>query len=368
MTNPTPGHEPAKRPVMPMKKRVVIALVVVVITMVPAWIMIAATAIGTGEVQSAAFWASLPAVAGLAATASGGRRFGVLSAIVMGLVAPLSIVAGLSPVSGAALMAILALTVGRLSRFGLHKSALLVPVMLAWPLIDPPLWAGQTSVDRTDDTYLLWMAAIFFVGAIFPAIVLPLLMRKRPPSPLVQHTRQDAVPYTVIITVLVTVSTYYVLATPSMYGGAFLIAAILVLAPIGTAQTLKPTLLRILGTLIGSVIVLALVSQINSLAVIYLCGLVFIVIALIARFGVHGWLYYVFMMPATASLNATTLAQFGQLGEQRLADNVVGGLLVLIAAAAAIAYSSWAARHSHAADEDPETVGLLDRREPGAGA
>ena len=70
------------------------------------------------------------------------------------------------------------------------------------------------------------------------------------------------------------------------------------------------------------------------------------------RFAGHAWLYYVFMMPATASLNATTLTQVGQLGEQRLIDNVVGGLLVLLAAAATIGYSNWATRHGQAGDEE----------------
>ncbi len=67
--------------------------------------------------------------------------------------------------------------------------------------------------------------------------------------------------YTVMITTLVTVSTFYVLDNPKMIGGAFLIAVILVMAPIGTAQTIKPTLLRILGTVLGSIFVVALVSK-----------------------------------------------------------------------------------------------------------
>ena len=361
MASPAPSP---KRPVMPMKKRITIALVIVLITVVPAMIMIVITYLGTRQFQSAALWASIPAIAGLAATVNGGRRFGILAAIVMGLLAPLSIVAGLSPVSGAALMALLAMLVGRLARFGLNKSALLVPAMLAWPLIDPPLWAGQMTVDRTDDTYLLWMALIFFVGGLFPAFGLPLIMRKRQRPALSSHSRQEVVPYTVIITVLVTVSTFYVLSNARMIGGAFLIATIVVLAPLGTSETLRPTLLRVFGTLLGSFIVVALVAQVQSLAVIYLFGLVFIVIALIARFGVHGWIYYVFMTPATASLNATTLAQFGELGQQRLVDNIVGGILVLIGAAAAITFSSWSAKHGHTREDDPETLGLLNAREP----
>lgn len=352
----TPASPP---PVMPMKKRLILALVIVVITVVPAVVMLAVTYAATGQVQAAATWASIPAIAGLAAAATAGRRFAVIIAIVLGLLAPLSIVAGSSPVSGAALMAILAIEVGRMARFGLHKSTMLVPVMISWALINPPPWAGQTAVDRLDETYLLWMAAIFFVGGIFPALVVPFLMRKRPAPQLKPYSRSDAVPYSVIITVLVTVSTYAVLSNPKWYGGAFLIAAIFILAPIGDAQTLRPTILRILGTLIGSVFLLLLLPRIDSLAVIYLFGLLFIVIALVARFGSHGWIYYVFMMPATAALNATTLAQVGQLGEQRAIDNLVGGVLVLVASAVAIGYSNWAQRHGHASDDDPEARDLV---------
>lgn len=349
----------APRKSMPMKKRLVLATVIIVITLVPALIMLAVTYAATGAIQAAATWASIPAIAGMAAAATAGRRFAVIVAIVLGLLAPLSIVAGASPVSGAALMAVLAIEVGRLSRFGLHKSAMLVPVMISWSLINPPPWAGQSTVDRLDETYLLWMAVIFFVGGLFPALVVPFLMRNRPTPQLKPYSRSDAVPYTVIITVLVTVSTFAVLSNPKWYGGAFLIAAIFILAPIGDAQTLKPTILRILGTLIGSVFLLVLLPQIDSLAVIYLLGLLFIVIALVARFGRYGWIYYVFMMPATAALNATTLAQVGQLGEQRAIDNLVGGILVLIASAVAIGYSNWAERHGHASDADPEADELV---------
>ena len=347
-----------------MKKRLGLVAVIVVMTVLPALVMLAVTYLGTGKVQTAATWASLPAVAGIVAAAMGGRRFAVIAAIVTGMVAPVCIVSGLSPVSGAAVMGLMALTVGRLSRFGLHKSALLYPVMISWVVIDPPTWAGQTTVDREDTAYLLWMTAIFFVGAIIPALVLPQLMRNRPTPALHQYSRQEAVPYAVMITVLVTGATYAVLANPKWYGGAFLIAAILVLAPIGGAETLRPTLWRIFGTLVGSVILIAMLSQVDSLAVIYLLGLLFIIIALLARFGTHGWIYYVFMMPATAALNATTLSQVGKLGEQRVGDNIVGGILVLIASAITIAYSSWAQRHGHASDEDPEVDKVLSDTAP----
>lgn len=347
---------PAKT--MPVRRRVSIVAAIVILTLVPALVMLPVTALGTGSMQVAASWASIPAIVGIFAAVAGGRRFAVIVAIVMGFLAPLSIVAGLSPVSGAALMALLCLVVGRLARYGLNKSALLVPVMLAWPLIDPPTWSGQTTVDRTDTPYLLWMAAIFFVGAIIPALAVPLLLRKRTMPVPQTHSQHEAVVYTVMITILVTVSTFYVLDNPKLFGGAFLIAAILVLAPIGNAQTLRPTLLRILGTLIGSVLVIAIVSQVDSLALIYLIGLVMIVIALMSRLGKHGWIYYVFMVPATASLNATTLTQVGQLSNQRVVDNVIGGVLVLLASVLSIGYSRWAGRHDLLPPDEPETSAI----------
>lgn len=345
---------------MSMSMRVKLVALIVAITLIPAVVMLVVTAVALGQPQGAATWASLPAIAGLAAVVAGGRRFAVIVAFVMAFLAPVTIVAGSSPVSGAALLALLAMTVGRLSRFGLHRSASMVPVMLAWPLINPPTWSGQIVVDRDDTVYLLWMAGIFFVGAIFPAIVVPLLLRKRTRPQPQTHTREDALVYTVMITVLVTVSAFYVLDHPEMYGGAFLIAAIFMLAPIGGAQTLRPTLVRIAGTVAGSVFVLAILSQVDSLLGVYLVGLVCIVIALMARFGPHGWLYFVFMLPATACLNSTTVEQVGQLSRQRVIDNAVGGVLILLASALAIAYSNWATKHGHAHDEDPETLGLLD--------
>ena len=349
---------PAKAP-MPLRKRVSLVAAIIVLTLVPAIVMLAVTYVGTGTAQMAATWASIPAIVGIFAAVSAGRRMAIIVAIVMGFLAPLSIVAGLSPVSGAALMAILCLVLGRMARFGLHKSTLLVPVLIAWPLIDPPVWGGQTTVDRLDDTYLLWMAVIFFVGAIIPALIVPFAMRKRPTPVPQEHSRHEAVVYTVMITVLVTISTYVVLDNPRDFGGAFLIAAILVLAPIGNTQTLRPTILRLAGTLLGSVLVILFVSKVQSLALIYVIGLVMIAIALMSRLGAHGWIYYVFMVPATACLNATSLAQVDELSTQRVVDNLVGGVLVLLASVIAIGYSHWATKHGRIPVQDPEASTVI---------
>jgi MFS family permease len=353
----TPGHDMSKAPssttaqkpkVMPVKRRLNLVGAVVVLVLLPSIVMVLVTWAGTGTVQGAATWASMPAIVGIAAVLSGGTRFAVIVSIVFALLAPVAIVAGLSPVSGAALMAILCLTVGRLSRFGLQKSGLLVPVMLAWPLIDPPTWNGASTVDRLDNGYLLWMALIFLVGGLIPALVLEFFIRKRKAPTLATHSRREAMTYTVMITTLVTASTFYVLDNPKMIGGAFLIAVILVMAPIGTSSTLKPTIFRLLGTIGGSLFVIVLVSKVDSL------GLIYIMVAVFSRLSGWAWVYYVFMVPATACLNATTLTQVGELGKQRVVDNVVGGILVIIATVLAIGYSHLSSRRGEASDVDDE--------------
>lgn len=339
---------------MPVTRRLVIVGVVLVLVLLPAIVMVLVTWGATGKPQGAATWASIPAIVGIAAALTGLRRYAIVVSILMGFLAPLAIVAGISPVSGAALMAILCMTVGRLSRFGMQKSGLLVPVMLSWALIDPPAWSGASTVDRLDTGYLLWMAVIFLVGGLLPALLLPVLMRKHPKADFVTHTQREATVYTVMITILVTVSTFYVLDNPEMIGGAFLIAVIMVMAPIGTASTIKPTIFRLVGTVLGSVLVIALVSQVHSLGLVYLIGLIVLIVAVFARLSGLAWVYYVFMVPATACLNSTTVTQVGELGKQRVVDNVVGGIAVILATIITIAYSQWADRHGQSSDADHE--------------
>lgn len=355
----TPAAATTSRPPLAkvLLKRTVIAVVLVLVLLVPAIIMVVATAVFTGHPEPAGTFAAIPAVAGIAAVAVGGWDLGLRTAIVLSLLGPLTIVAGANPVSGAALMALMCLMVGLMSRWGLQRAGLLVPVMVAWTLITPPPWGVDPVVDRMDTTYLLWMALIFFVGGIFPVIVCPFLLRKAHLPAARPHPRREAIVYTVIIVVLTTVSTYYVLDHPKMYGGAFLVAAILVLAPIGEAAVLRPTIIRVAGTVAGSLLVMLVVSEARSLTAVYVAGLVFGVAAVVAKFSSRAWVYYVLMVPTAACLNAFALPEVSQLADQRVVDNIVGGVLVLIASAAAIGYSRWEARRGNSTTEQAVVAG-----------
>ena len=368
-------------------RRVSIAAVLLLLMLVPSAVLFIITK------QPAATYASMGALVGAFALIAGGRRIAVITAIVISLLAPISIVAGLSPFTGAALMAIMTLTVGPLSIFGLHRATMMVPIFMAWPMLTPIPWIPSGDLDRVNDllmkhglnlaqalnemhnsassatssasgasgasgatsgvttflqdqrfdnSYLMWVALFFFIGTIIPVIVLPFVMRKSLKPQLAPHPRSEAVPYTIIITVLAAGATYYCLDHPKLVGGSFLIATILVLTQIGNEIAWKITLERVLGTFGGVLLLMGITSIVGTASYTsvlgvpmpmgyYGIGLLFGAFAIIAKFSPRQWIYYILITPTAALLNAFTTAQATSFGDQRLVDNAVGAALVIAA-------------------------------------
>lgn len=390
------GDAPKAQPKKPLGKvllrRGVIAVALILLMLIPSFI-----AMGISG-QPCATYMAMGTLIGLVAVFAGGLRIGVLVSFVTALLAPIVIVAGLTPITGAAVMALMTLMIGRLSRFGLHRSAVLVPVMLAWPMFSPVPWlphdrieqlndllvrkgsslasaldaihpsqsgssgSGSSGVTthlmtelRMDSTYLTWIAVYFLLGALIP-VAIAVVARKRLPAPkLVTHAMGESMAYTVTITVLTSVAAYYFLSNPSMPGGAFLIAAILILTQVGTEIAWKLTLQRVLGTL-GGVVIFLLLSQwagqttyVEFLGLpfplqMYVIGSIFGVIAVMAKFSPRAWIYFALIVPTTALLNAFTVGQARDLGKARLVDNVIGALLVLLAALITLGYGRVSSR------------------------
>lgn len=335
-----------------LTRRIAVSVAVMVLLTIPSIALIAINH------ESASTWATASGIAGVVALLAGGVRTGVTVAIVLGLLAPIAIVVGLTPITGAALMAVMCMTVGRLSRFGLHRATLLVPVFMAWMILDPPTWGRGLRVDRTDADYLTWMAVIFFVGAIFPVIVLPWALRKvHMPAPK-PHPRRESVPYTATITVLTAVSTYVLLLHPDQVAGAWLIATILVLSQVGDVGTFRMTLERVLGTALGLIAVTVVVMRVHSLTWIYIIGLIFAVAALTAKFSPHYWIYMALITPTVVCLNASSSSQVKNLEAQRGIDTLIGAALVLLSAGITLGYSHLAARRGEPPTVDePTTLG-----------
>jgi len=375
---PEPITSPERSPGALLLRRSAIAVVLVGLMLAPSVALFIITR------QPAATYASIGALIGIVAVAAGGVGIGVRVAVVASLIAPLAIVAGLSPVTGAALMALMTLVIGRLALFGLHRAVVLVPIMMAWPMLTPTPWipsgledavrtqlatsgltvteavarsqsGGATSSSassklaealiqqRMDSTYLAWVAAFFFVGAIVAVGVMMFVVRRVTLPPPEPHARSEAMPYTVTITLLAAGATYYCLDNPKMVAGSFLIATILVLTQVGGDFQWKLTVQRLLGTLGGVLLLAGITSVMGTVsytvvlgvpvpAKIYAIGIVLGVLAVIAKFSPRQLIYYVLIAPAAAMLNAFTAAQATDYGDQRLVDNVVGAALVLLAA------------------------------------
>ena len=380
-TASAPASTPAKQkrsPALTVLRRLVIATVLVVLILVPTVVLLAITH------QPSATWASMGAIVGLVAVVFGGLEVGIITAVVLALLAPVAIVAGLTPITGAALMALMTLMVGRMARFGLNRALMLVPIFVAWPMLAPVPWLPSSVLDlvkhridtkgvkldawgtlfqgstphhagrmheiatlvlkynRLDHTYLAWTAVFFFVGTMFMVVVGHLASRKlHLPATTVSRTRREVIPYTVTITVLASVGTYWFLDHPKQTAGAFFIATVLVLSQVGEVSELRLTLERVAGTIGGALLMMLIVTQVHSVSLVevfgcplpvqmVVLGAVFGVLAVTARFGRHQWIYYALIVPTTACLNGMTVKQASDVGTQRVIDNLVGAGLILI--------------------------------------
>ncbi len=333
-----------------LARRIVVSIAIMVLLNIPTGILFAINH------EFATTWATAAGIVGVTAIITGNVQVAVVSSIAIGLLAPVAIVAGQSPITGAALMALMCMTVGKLSRIGLHRATLLVPIFMAWMILDPPTWGPGHAVDRTDSTYLAWMALIFFVGAIGPVLVLPWALRKiNMPAPK-PHPRRESVPYTATITVLASVCTYFLLQMPHQAAGAWLIATIIVLAQVGDVGTFRLTLQRVIGTWLGLVLVSLVISAVHSLSWVYIIGLVFAVAAITAKFSPHYWMYMALITPTVVCLNASSSSQLFNLGEQRALDTLVGSALVLLASCITMGFAHIEARLGHAPTTDEPAI------------
>ena len=103
-----------------LMRRTAIAIALVLLMLVPGLAMMAATG------QPAATYAAMGTLVGVVAVMAGGLRIGIITAVVVALLAPIVVVAGLTPITGAAIMAIMPIMFLRrmVDGFGRHGAEL----------------------------------------------------------------------------------------------------------------------------------------------------------------------------------------------------------------------------------------------------
>ena len=217
-------------------------------------------------------------------------------------------------------------------------------------VIAPPEWHGH-MVDRNDTAYLVWMMVIFGGGALWAILVFPPLLRKRtfvPPEP---NSRFDTIAYTVIITVLCSASTFGVLEWYPGAHGSWLVITLLVITEVGHEETVKRTLARVSGNVVGVAIAAGVASLTDTEAVRLSIGVVLIVVALVIRQGPHYGVYMAFMTPAVIMFDTASLADVAKTDAQRLAFTLIAAALVLLASAITVA---WAHYQQSQTSEQPD--------------
>ena len=220
----------------------------------------------------------------------------------------------------------------------------MLPVLMASLLVAPPTWSGD-PVSRTTTSYLLWMTLFLGGGALWAILVFPRLLRNRAPSRAEPAARSETVVYTLIITVLCTLSTLGVLLWRPGSQGAWLVVTLLVVTEVGHHDTVSRAGRRVAGTVAGAAVATVVASLTTSEAVLLTIGLILAVIAGVIRQGPHYGLYLAFMTPSIVVFSSASIADVPSTDRHRVVFTLVGAALVLIASALAVGWAHYQESH-----------------------
>lgn len=325
--DPTPAvgaPEPAKSAV----SRLITVIVAVVILVLPG---IVAAIVWTPEAASPLI---LGGIVGATSVMSAGQRWALLEVFLLLLAAPVAIVAGQVPTAGAAFMALLCLGAGVTALWGMHGSFTMIPLVLAYPMIHPPALGGL-AIDRNASAYVLALSLLMFAGALWMAVIVPILARHRSLPPLQPASRQDTLTYTVIITVLCAVNTFGVLTLNPSSQGAWLILTLIAVTQLGPMKSVRKTVYRVIGTIIGTALAAGVAAAVPGGGLQLVVAMVCLVVAVYFR-ATYYWVYVTFLTPTVVLLSAS--GDVTATGESRVMYTVIAASQVLLASAIVLAY------------------------------
>ena len=285
-------------------------------------------------------------VVGLVTSLMAGPRVARLSALIITLLGPVAVVAGLVPAAGAALMALACIGVGITAGWGVHKGTAMVLLGLSYLLVDPPT-IGATTADRLDNTYIASVLLTLAMGAFWPAIVVPRLTKGHAFAKPERNTRADTVEYLAVITTTCTIATWGVLAWAPGTNASSLLLTLIVVVQVGPQATVSKTVQRVGGTILGGAVAAGLVMVIGANTLLVVAGLVALTLAVLTATSSRYWLYSSFMTAAIVLLSGADNP--AAIDTARVGYTVLGGVIALIA----ILISGWirtliTSRHEHA--------------------
>ena len=126
---------------------------------------------------------------------------------------------------------------------------------------------------------------------------------------------------------------------------------VLAVTQFGGDASVKRTLARIAGTILGVVIAGIVASAIGSEAVLLAVGMVFLTITVVIMLGPHSHLLYTtFITPTVVLFTSSSIADVAATDAQRLGFTLIGSVLILLASAIAVWWAHYQKAHGLLAD------------------
>lgn len=331
MTSPAPKPTPAKESESTRRSPVRHLATILIVLLIVAAPAVIASLVWSSDAASPII---LGAIVGLVAAVSAGRRIALIEVFLLLLAAPLAVVSGQVPIAGAALMALLCLGAGLTAMWGLHGSFKMIPLVLAYPMIHPSA-LGELAPVRDSTEYLVALSLLLFGGALWMALLVPVLARHRPLPELQPAARVDTLTYTAIITILCSVNTFAVLTVNPSSQGAWLILTLIAVTQLGPLRSLKRTVLRVIGTVVGAGIAAGIAAAASQVAIQQILALVCLGLAMYYRTAAY-WVYVAFLTPTVVLLSST--GDVDATTESRVLYTVIGASQVLLASGIVLVY------------------------------
>lgn len=277
--------------------------------------------------------AALPgAVCGMGASIFGGRHWALRACLALAVAQVLATLASPSAILGALLMAVLAGTVGWLSRWGLNKVFQFVPTLSVSTLISPAHVADRTLAVLPEHPGLatglgLGLGALY--GGLCASVIMGVALRGRPTPTPVGVPTANAAGLAVALSMVTGVMTWVILSHYRVPVASWMLMTLIVLSQptlgAGRAMSLQRCLGTFVGTLTAGAVALALPYQAAHVVV----GLMLMISALVvlASGGTY-WIGVSLLTPAVVLLganpdNALTLSGL------RLEFTLIGAAVVL---------------------------------------
>lgn len=270
------------------------------------------------------------ALTGFLNTAVGGRRVGAAAALVFVLVVPASVMAGGNALAGASLMALACVLVGAAGHWErLVKLAPTALVGMVFLVAAPAPVAQKLIGGPAESRYLFAILFATAVCAFWPVVILPRVMTIEAVPSDRQNSMVDTVRYASVLAVLVSCTTYWVLASRTSHGVWLPLTLIMVLQ-VTPGATRHRLFQRVYGTVGGAIAAAVIATFVHEQWAI---GLVLIItlVGMFASLGREPYAVFAFFLTSLILIGVSASEPAIVASEQRVLDTVLGAAMALVA-------------------------------------